>query len=138
MKKKELQLSDFPLPDSVEIERQVIIDAVYAPDTMPDTIPLVERDMFTDENRARIWDMMVWMYNSGQSIDVLTVRSRCGQAFIVECVNPGLQPGNYVSIMAHIKALRDVSARRRAYVCALTLLEKSAAFDACEMPYQEL
>lgn len=125
MKQTTTQLSDFPMPESIDIERQVLVDIVYSPEIIPEVIPLVERTMFTTENRARIWEMIVWMYNNGQQIDLLTVRSRCGQAFIVECVNPGLSPATYNSVLSHIKALRDVSARRRAYLSAIKLLEKS-------------
>lgn len=132
MKPKTAQLSDYLPPDSTEIERQILVDAVFSPDVIPELIPIINRNMFTVENRSRIWEMIVYMYNTGEQIDLVTMRAKCGQAFIVECVNPKIEAGGYKTILSHAKALRDISARRRAYLAAIRLLEKSNDINADE------
>lgn len=125
--KQQPSLLDFPAPESLTAERQVLADVTANPDTLPDVMEIVTADLFSTEATRKIWETMVAMFNAGEKIDAFTLRMRCGKDFTENTLLAVSEVGTELTTIQHAKALRDEAARRRAYNAACWLLEKSTA-----------
>lgn len=125
MKQPVTQILDFDFPDSTEMERQVLADAVNNPDCLGDIIPLVHPDFFTMTSRRKIWDTVVEYYNKGKAIDLVSISTVCGRDFIDEVLPVSFYTGGVLSCIEHVAHLRDLNAKRRAYYAATTFLQNA-------------
>ena len=121
----DIQLNDFPVPSYDRLEQQVLADAISLPSLIGDLQGLVTKDMFTSDNRVKIWEAIIRRFQQGEDIDLLTMRMRVGQAVKEEVVIPQLDVSTETAALGHAAILRDASARRRTYFAALRLLQKS-------------
>lgn len=134
MKEAIKSLADFPIPDSNDIERQVLADAVSCPETIGELSAMISVDMFTSDERRHIWEMILWMRNSRLTIDLVSVQSRVGKHFITEVVASGFMNGSTATdTMQHARLLRDAASRRKAYYAAIGLLEASSRAENTEV-----
>ena len=130
----EKTLADFPIPDSIAIERQVLHDSVGCPETIGELIAILTTDMFTSDERKHIWEMIVWMHRNHLKIDMLSVQSRVGKHFVTEVLTSGADYGSTAtSTFEHARLLRDAYSRRKAYYAGLTLLDASAKAENTEV-----
>jgi len=136
----EKTLADFPLPNSTDLERQVLCDAVGCPEAMGELNAAVGMDMFTSDERRHIWDTILWMHKSHMKIDMLSVQSKAGKAFVTEVLTSGTEFGSTVTMtMEHARLLRDAHSRRKAYYAGLALIEASARAENTEVDiYSEM
>lgn len=125
--KQQPSLLDFPAPETLSAERQIIADVASNPDCLPDVMEIITPDVFWDESLRKIWDSVVEMYNSGEQIDIFTLRMKCGKEFSDNVIRAVSDVGTELTTVQHAKVLRDASARRRAYNAACWLLEKSTS-----------
>ena len=123
--KQELSLSDIPFPETSAIERQVLADCVGNPESMPDFTGIVEEEMFTNANRKYLWQMIIWLFNNGQAIDLATMAARTGRVYIEEIINHHVDPSTPFTAIQHAQQLRAASIRRRAYFSAVRLIEST-------------
>lgn len=123
---KEIQLLDIPAQDNSQLERQVLADAVNNPDAIGDIAAIITRDMFSNQARVYIWDVIVSMFNSGQDIDLVSVRQRAGVSFREEVAVQRLEDSTETAALSHAALLRDAAAKRRAYFAAVRLAQQSA------------
>ena len=127
-------LADFPIPESVAIERQVLRDAIGCPETIGELMAMLSTEMFTSDERRHIWEMIVWMHRSHLKIDLLSVQSRVGKHFIPEVLSSGADLGSTATAtFEHAKLLRDAYSRRKAYFAGISLLEASARSENTEI-----
>lgn len=134
MNKVEKTLADFPVPESIAIERQVLRDAVGCPETVGELMAFLGAEMFTSDERRHIWEMIVWMHRSHLKIDLLSVQSRVGKHFITEVLSSGTDFGSTATTtFEHARLLRDAYSRRKAYYAGLSLLEASARSENTEV-----
>ena len=132
--KYEKTLAEFPLPDSVAIERQVLCDAVCCPETIGELMGYVNAEMFTSDDRKHIWEIIASMHKAHLKIDLMSVQSRVGKTFITEVLTTGADLGaTSTSTFEHSRLLRDAYSRRKAYYAGLALLEASARQDCTEI-----
>jgi len=140
---RDRSISDYPMPDSTKIERQLLSDLVGNPDTIGEVERLVGREMFTTPDRVAIYDALVSMYYEDRRVDYNTLYARVGQRFITEVVNSGSDMGATSSdTLQHANALVDVYARRRGYEAAVALLnlavQPTTNEDAIAMEAEQL
>ena len=133
MKKEYLQLNDLPFPDSTEIERQVLTDASNNYETLQDIMPVVNRDMFTDKDRVKIWDTIVDLFNNGQQVTPLAVMQRCINEYRVEVAMRNYMPSTPSVMMENAILLRNVAKRRVAYSSALQFIREAIDLRAGEL-----
>jgi replicative DNA helicase len=133
MKKEYLQLNDLPFPESTEIERQVLTDASNNYETLQDIIPVVNRDMFTDKDRVKIWDTIVDLFNNGQQVTPLAVMQRCINEYRVEVAMRSYEPSTPSVMMENAILLRNVAKRRVAYSSALQFIREAVDLRAGEL-----
>lgn len=130
----EKTLTDFPIPDSTTIERQVLRDIVGSPETIGELMGILNTDMFTSDERRHIWQVIVWMHQQHLKIDIVSVQSRVGKHFITEILSSG---GDFASTATstfeHTRLLRDAYSRRKAYYAGISLLEASTNLENTEV-----
>ena len=125
--KQQPSLLDFPAPETLTAERQVLADIAANPDTLPDVMEIVTADLFSCDATRKIWETMVAMFNAGEHIDMITMRVRCGKDFTENTLLAVQEVGTELTTIQHAKMLRDEAARLRAYRASLWLLEKCTA-----------
>lgn len=126
MSYKDKSLSDYPVPDSTMIERQLLSDLVGNPDVVGEVDAVISPEMFTSDDRRAIYDAVVAMFYSEKRIDYSTVFGRVGNKFTQEVINPNVETGTTpTDTMNHAEALRVVDVRRKAYKAAVDLLNVS-------------
>ena len=125
MRQTGLSISEYPLPQTIEIERQVLADAIASPDAIGQMMAILSPESFTDENRARIWSSLTDSFVQGNTIDLVSVHAKFGNAFINEVITPGLIGGTSREAINHARSLRNANARRITYISAIRLLQES-------------
>lgn len=133
MSKIELSLAEIPFPDTSVIERQFLADCVGNPESMPEFTSIVDESMFTDEGRLYIWKTIVWMFNTGQVIDLATVSTRTGRYYIDEVLTRNVDASTPYTSVQHAVQLRAATVRRRAYHSAVNLIKSATQPDAGEL-----
>ena len=121
------QLIDFTFPETTDIERLVLADAVSSPEILGDIIPAVHPDFFSMTSRRSIWEVIVKYYNEGKSIDLATIGSAIGKPFIEEVLPSLSSTGSGASVLEHVAILRSGAAKRRAFYAANTFLQQALA-----------
>lgn len=116
------EILDIPFPETQDLERQVLADAVSSPEMLGDVLPLVHADFFTKTSRRTIWETIVDHYNKGKAFDMTTIASITGKDFIDEVIPFMGSAGATVSCLDHAALLRTGAARRRAYFAATNFL----------------
>lgn len=121
--KTEIHLADLPLPDTSAIERQVLCDLVNSPEVLPEVQSLVRREFFTEPARARIWDVIMSLFNGRENIDLPSVYSRAGKDFMEEVISRSLEPATPSVAYGHARLLRDAAVRRCGYLSAIRFIQ---------------
>lgn len=123
MRKQEqqTQVFDLPIPNTEELERRVLADAICAPEMLGDIIPIIHPDFFTADSRRRIWDTILTRYNNGDEIG-FSLGVDLGQDFIKEVV-PYTGDAGTSEMPFRAAQLRNGAAKRRAYMAAAQFLQ---------------
>ena len=129
---KQKEIFDIPFPDTAELEKTLLADAVGFPEAFGDIYPLVHPDFFTTPARLGIWNNLVELYNAGRSIDIPSVGAICGKPFIDEVLPKFGQTGSAYSAMQHAALLRDGAAKRRAYYAAIAFVQNAVSAKSTE------
>lgn len=123
---------DFELPDTMDIERQVLADIVVSPDVMGEVYPMIHRDFFTNDFRRGIWDTIADRYNRGEAFDMATLHGMIGRPFIEEVIPKTNSAGGTIDTISHATTLRNGATRRRAYIAATAYLQRTTSPAAGE------
>lgn len=129
---KGITLSEIPFPETAALERQVIADAVSNPDYIGEVASIIFPDFFSSESRKMIWDCIVGMYNSRETIDLVSVWQRTGQAFIDEIQTKVVNPASATGFIDHARMLQIANTKKRAYFAAITIVQQSASAATSE------
>lgn len=120
--KIETRIFDIPLPNTENLERDVLADAITSPEMLGDIIPLIHPDFFTNDERREIWGAIVDRYNNGEEIG-LSLASVLPS--IMDEVIPNLSGAGLSEMPFRALLLRDGAARRRAYMAAAEFIQES-------------
>lgn len=123
---------DFELPETIDIERQVLADLVVDPDVMGEVYPMIHRDFFTNDFRRGIWDTIAERYNRGEAFDLATLHALIGQPFKEEVLPKTASSVGTLDAISHAALLRNGATRRRAYIAATAYLQKTTSPGADE------
>ena len=124
MKQTALSLMELPLPDNTRIERQVLTNAVFDPNDLPEYIGIITPEMFSDEKRRKIWNIILKKYNAGEQVVITTIHNQLTKEELYEVTAPGMQAESFAG-REHALQLRDAAARRRAYEAAIRTIYKA-------------
>lgn len=123
---------DFELPETVDLERQLLADLVVNPDVMGEVYPTIHRDFFTSDFRRGIWDTIADHYNRGNAFDLATLHALIGRPFVEEVLPKTGSAGGVLDTISHAALLRNGATRRRAYIAATAYLQKTTSPGADE------
>lgn len=116
-------LSEYPLPDSLSTEIQIVADIISLPETLIDAERIITPEMFSDDNCRNAFNALKAMAKEGMVIDLPSVRSRIDTNLLLKGVIPVLgHCGGAVTATQHFNALKDIDIKRKCYFKALELL----------------
>lgn len=126
MKTKRITLDEFPPPDSLPTELQVIADIIGLPETLIDAERMLTYDMFEDDRCREAFHTLKEMSKSGLTIDFATAFHRVGKDLMMSVSKLMAYTGGMTSVLQHFAELRDVHIRKKGYMEALELMRLSA------------
>lgn len=101
------------LPDTEEIECQVLSDLINAPENIPSAIENLRPWMFGKEWFRKAWATLVEMFNAHEQIDLTTVYNRLDKKTISQILNARESSSPTMgTCMAHCSALIEASSKR--------------------------
>lgn len=116
-------LNEYPLPDSLSTEIQIVADIISLPETLIDAERIITPEMFSDDNCRNAFNALKAMAKEGMVIDLPSVRSRIDSNLLLKGVIPVLgHCGGAVTANQHFNALKDIDIKRKCYFKALELL----------------
>lgn len=128
MKQITYTMADFPMPENPSLERIVIAELITSPAEIIEAERLLDAEMFTSDNRKGAWLTLIQMHTDGMVIDLPTFFSKSDRDFMLKEIMPVInQIGSGAAILQHCAELREVSAKRKAYLSAIELLRHSVS-----------
>ena len=116
-------ISEFPLPDSLTTEIQVIADIISLPDTLIEAERTITDDMFTDDKCRAAFASLKAMAKEGMVIDMPSAFARIDRTLMQKGVLPMMQnTGGPLTAVQHFTTLKTFHLRRKCYYKAVQLL----------------
>ena len=126
-----MTISEFPVPDSMSLEMQVIADVISLPETLLEAERTISADMFADEKCRSAWETLRQMSKEGMVIDLPSAYTRIDRELMQKGIVPTLaNTGSAVTALQHYTALKEVHIKRKCYFAAMQLLIGSTAAGA--------
>lgn len=113
----------FRFPDTRDQECQVLADLVANPDMLAMARGIVTREMFSNEDLKRTWDILNDMANHGVTIDLTTVSTRIDKESLMAIIKPST--GLLTETMDHCQALAEMSTRRLMFARCFNIMNKA-------------
>lgn len=115
------------LPETEDIECQVLSDLINAPENMPNAIETLRPWMFGKECYKKTWATLVQMFNAHEPIDLTTVYNRIDKNTVSRILN-AIDPGSPTigTCLAHCTALIEASSRRLFIIKAADMINTVA------------
>lgn len=120
-------ISEYPVPSSENIERQVLADIITAPESIMDAERLINDSMFSDELCKSAWNTIRAMAKEGQVIDLPTAYNKINRDLMQRGILPLLSnAGGTTTSLQHFASLKELYVKRRCYFAAVELLSDSS------------
>ena len=116
-------ISEYPLPDSLSTEIQIIADIIYLPETIVDAERMISPDMFTDDKSRDAFRTLSEMAKEGMAIDLPSVYGKIDRDLLQKGVIPMMSNvGGVISVLQHFASLKSFHIKRKCYFKAMDLL----------------
>ena len=116
-------ISEYPLPDSLSTEIQIIADIIYLPETIVDAERMISPDMFTDDKSRDAFRTLSEMAKEGMAIDLPSVYGKIDRDLLQKGVIPMMSNvGGVISVLQHFASLKSFYIKRKCYFKAMDLL----------------
>ena len=116
-------ISEYPLPDSLSTEIQIIADIISIPETLVDAERMLSLDMFTDDKCRDAFNALKGMAKDGMTIDLPSAFGRLDRELLQKGVIPMMQNcGGAITAIQHFATLKSFYIKRKCYFKALDLL----------------
>lgn len=123
MKQQVTTISEYPLPDSLSTEIQIIADIISLPDTLVESERIIAPAMFTDERCREAYNTLQSMAKDGMVIDLPSVFGRIDRGLLQNGIIPMLSnTGGVMSAIQHYAALKEFDIKRKCYFKAMEML----------------
>jgi len=130
MKNEFSSFTELLAPQNINLERQVLVDAITSPEALDDMIALLPAEAFTNESRSKLWTTISDLWRDGDAVGEVVLHERCGKSFIDEIVLPSANGSLHGALcreaIQHAKLLHNLMVRRRLHFAALDLVNKAA------------
>ena len=118
-----VSISEYPLPDSMSTEIQIIADIISLPETIVDAERTITMDMFTDDACRDAYIALQKMAKDGMVIDLPSAFGKIDRGLIQKGVIPMMQNvGGAITALQHYVTLKDFHIKRKCYFKAMQLL----------------
>lgn len=111
------------IPETRNLECQVLADLIANPDMIGMVRGIVARDMFTDQSFVQAWDNLNEMIDQGTTIDISTIGTRVDRETLVELLRP--TPGLTTETMDHCRALVQMATRRLVFIRCYEIMTRA-------------
>ena len=129
-------ISEYPLPDSLSTEIQIIADLISLPETLIEAERIITLDMFSDEKCRDAFSALRGMAKEGMIIDLPSAFGKIDRDLMQKGIIPMMQnTGGALSAIQHYAALKDFFIKRKCYFKAVELLSGSVS---CNKTAEEL
>lgn len=126
---KKITLSEFPIPQAVGVENQIIADIIFLPETLLEAERIITEDMFTDNKCRNAWNALRAMSREGKNIDLASAFSVLDKDLMTHGILPlSNSVGSAVSTLQHFGALKNLYIKRKCYFAALDMLKGSSDY----------
>lgn len=116
-------ISEYPLPDSLSSEIQVIADIISMPETLIEAERVIAPDMFSDDRCREAYISLRTISQEGMIIDLPSVYGRIDRELMQKGVIPMMgNSGGALTISQHFSSLKDIYIKRKCYFKAMELL----------------
>lgn len=123
MKRNVTSISEYPIPDSMSTEIQIIADIISLPETLIEAERIVTPQMFTDDKCREAYEALRAMVKEGMVIDLPSAFGRIDRDLMQKGVIPMMaNVGGAMTVRQHYAALRDFDIKRKCYYKAVELL----------------
>lgn len=122
-----ISLSDFPIPETTDIEVQVIADATSNPEYFESYGKIVSSDCFEDETIRKTWDHLCQAYQSGEALSLLTLRGIAPPLLLDRVA--ACPPSSPMEGVSHCHTLAKVHRERDVYSASLRMLIKASSHE---------
>ena len=119
-------ISEYPLPDSLSTEIQIIADIISLPETLIEAERIITLDMFSDEKCRDAFSALRGMAKEGMIIDLPSAFGKIDRDLMQKGVIPMMQnTGGALSAIQHYATLKDFFIKRKCYFKSIELLAGS-------------
>lgn len=131
MKRVETSISEYPMPDSLSTEIQVIADIISLPETLMEAERIMAPEMFTDDKCRDAYNALRTMVKEGMVIDLPSAYGRIDRELMQKGVIPMMtNVGSSVTASQHFASLRDFDIKRKCYYKAVELLMNASGTNS--------
>lgn len=119
-----LNVEGLRLPESADMETQVLADIIGSPECIPTARGLVNESMFTTDETRHVWRTVNEMFSRGDNVDLMTVATKIDRETRDRLISNQFNMGiaTEFSVTGHCYALRTLATRRTVFAKAWELL----------------
>lgn len=123
MKHYTTSISEYPLPDSLSTEIQVIADIIALPETLTEAERILSPAMFSDDKCRDAYSALRSMAKEGMLIDLPSAYGRVDWGLMQNGIIPMMaNVGGAMSVIQHYASLKDMDIKRKCYFKAMEML----------------
>ena len=111
------------IPDTGDLECQVLADLINNPDTISQCREIINRDMFSHDEFRKVWDILNDMTDQGKTIDLSTVNPLVEPSIINAILSK--DAGLYKATHDHCSALSAMATRRLVVTRAYQIMTRA-------------
>lgn len=115
-----IAIQEFPFPDTLPAERQVLADIISTPDALMEAEKIISPEMFSDDKCRKAYEALRKMAKEGQIIDLPSAYGRIDRELMQKGILPLLsQSGGIYTTVQHLSALKELDLKRKCYFRAV-------------------
>lgn len=119
-----MQLSDFALPNTTDLEHRLLASVITSPDRLYDVMRIVKPEMFSTPENVKIWETVTGMLGLHETIDLVTVVDKVDRKYFIDNIIGADANQSYLSTLDIAMSLVDNYIKKEAYFSAVSILEK--------------
>ena len=119
-------LNEYPVPDTLSLEMQVIADVISAPECIMEAGKVIDSRVFTDERCMKAWEALRQMAKDGMAIDLPSAFGKIDRGLMQKGIIPMMgNAGGMATTLQHCSTLKGMYLSRLCYFSAIEMLVAS-------------
>lgn len=125
------QLSDYPIPETIELECKVLSTMINDSTTIPQVMRVIKPEMFSHNENRKVWDTLMDMYNKREAISLVTVMPKVERKHYVDNILTAESAWSVMGLEGLMGAFIDTYIKRCAYIKSVEVLQKINSGTNC-------